>query len=178
MRHGSMAFAAHRLALAAAATLMRPATARPYIGYVYPAGGQQGTTFQVRLGGQNMDRRSTVFVSGRGVQADVLSNTSDAEYPGISTSPASSLQELRQQTKPGTLPDPAGLQPAVGNLPHAYKIRGRWAICPTTKWRRGSERRSPWHVLSQPAIRSASLVLVEVTMDADAEPGPRGLRAR
>ena len=30
---------------------------RPYIGYVYPAGGQQGTTFQVRLGGQGLGRR-------------------------------------------------------------------------------------------------------------------------
>ena len=28
------------------------AQVRPYIGYAYPAGGQQGTTFQVRLGGQ------------------------------------------------------------------------------------------------------------------------------
>ena len=25
---------------------------RPYIGFVYPAGGQRGTTFQIRLGGQ------------------------------------------------------------------------------------------------------------------------------
>ena len=27
----------------------------PYIGFVYPAGGQQGTTFQVKLGGQRLD---------------------------------------------------------------------------------------------------------------------------
>ena len=27
----------------------------PYVGFVYPAGGQQGTTFQVRLGGQRID---------------------------------------------------------------------------------------------------------------------------
>ena len=31
------------------------AQTRPYIGFVYPAGGQQGTTFQVRLGGQGLD---------------------------------------------------------------------------------------------------------------------------
>ena len=29
-----------------------PGQVRPYIGFVYPAGGQQGTTFQVKLGGQ------------------------------------------------------------------------------------------------------------------------------
>jgi hypothetical protein len=30
-------------------------TSRPYVGFVYPAGGQQGTTFRVKLGGQAMD---------------------------------------------------------------------------------------------------------------------------
>jgi len=44
---------------------------RPYIGYVYPAGGQQGTTFQIRLGGQNLDGVDAVLVSGTGVQAKV-----------------------------------------------------------------------------------------------------------
>ena len=28
---------------------------RPYIGFVYPPGGQQGTSVQIRLGGQNLD---------------------------------------------------------------------------------------------------------------------------
>ena len=31
------------------------AQVRPYIGFVYPAGGQQGTTFHVHLGGQGLD---------------------------------------------------------------------------------------------------------------------------
>src|SRR5208283_1550691 len=41
---------------------------RPYIGFVYPAGGQQGTTFQIRLGGQNVDVVNDVQISGGGVQ--------------------------------------------------------------------------------------------------------------
>jgi len=45
---------------------------RPYAGYVYPAGGQQGTTFQIRLGGQNLDGVDAVTVSGTGVQARVV----------------------------------------------------------------------------------------------------------
>ena len=44
---------------------------RPYIGYVFPAGGQQGTTFQIRLGGQNLGDVGGVVVSGPGVQAKV-----------------------------------------------------------------------------------------------------------
>jgi len=42
------------------------------IGYVYPAGGRQGTTFQVTLGGQFLDGAANVLVSGGGVQATVV----------------------------------------------------------------------------------------------------------
>lgn len=38
-----------------------------YIGYVYPAGGQQGTTFSIRLGGQGLNYASDLVVSGDGV---------------------------------------------------------------------------------------------------------------
>ena len=45
---------------------------RPYIGFVYPAGGQQGTTVRVRIGGQQLDDPEQVFVSGPGVTARVV----------------------------------------------------------------------------------------------------------
>lgn len=38
-----------------------------YIGYVYPAGGQQGSTFPIRLGGQGLLHASDLVVSGEGV---------------------------------------------------------------------------------------------------------------
>ena len=38
-----------------------------YIGFVYPAGGQQGSTFPIRLGGQGLVYASDVVVSGEGV---------------------------------------------------------------------------------------------------------------
>ncbi len=38
-----------------------------YIGYAYPAGGQQGTTFSIRLGGYQLLYPSDVIVSGEGV---------------------------------------------------------------------------------------------------------------
>ena len=40
--------------------------------FVYPAGGQQGTTFQIRLGGQNLDDVNGVLVTGKGVSAKVV----------------------------------------------------------------------------------------------------------
>ncbi len=56
--------------LAAAAT---PAFAQSqYIGYVYPAGGQQGTTFPIRLGGQRLTHPSEVIVTGEGVSVRLV----------------------------------------------------------------------------------------------------------
>ena len=49
-----------------------PGRPRPYIGFVYPAGGQQGTTFQIRLGGQDLDGVDGVLVSGTGFPAKVV----------------------------------------------------------------------------------------------------------
>jgi len=43
-----------------------------YIGYVYPAGGQQGTTFAIRLGGQGLSFMSGLIVSGEGVSVRLV----------------------------------------------------------------------------------------------------------
>ena len=39
---------------------------------VVPAGGQQGTTFQIRLGGQNLDDVNEALVTGTGVTARIV----------------------------------------------------------------------------------------------------------
>jgi hypothetical protein len=44
----------------------------PHIGYVYPAGGRQGDTFQIEISGQYLDGASNVYVSGSGVRATVI----------------------------------------------------------------------------------------------------------
>ncbi len=45
------------------------AQARPYVAYVYPAGGQQATTFEIKVSGQNLNGVTDVLVSGTGVTA-------------------------------------------------------------------------------------------------------------
>ena len=44
----------------------------PRIGYVYPAGGRQGTTFQVTAGGQFLNGVANAYVSGAGVHATFI----------------------------------------------------------------------------------------------------------
>lgn len=44
---------------------------RPQIGFAFPAGGQQGDSFEVLIGGQYLESSTNVFVSGEGVQARI-----------------------------------------------------------------------------------------------------------
>lgn len=65
----------HRRASVVAAVLLCAASgvlAQSYIGFAYPAGGQQGSTFQVTLGGQGLEGVNRVLVSGAGVSAKVI----------------------------------------------------------------------------------------------------------
>jgi hypothetical protein len=48
-----------------------PAQSRPYLAYAYPAGGQQGTTFSIKVSGQSLTGIDTVLVSGTGVTAQI-----------------------------------------------------------------------------------------------------------
>ncbi len=66
--------------LLALAPLLALAQERPRIGYVFPAGGRQGTTFLVKIGGQflgswtgeyHIDVLQAHF-SGRGISAEVV----------------------------------------------------------------------------------------------------------
>jgi len=47
----------------------------PHIGYAYPAGGKQGTSFRVVVGGQYLLGSTNLFVSGEGVSAKVVRHT-------------------------------------------------------------------------------------------------------
>lgn len=49
-----------------------PARREPRIGFVYPAGGQQGTTFTVAIGGQGLDEKATAWFSPAGITASVV----------------------------------------------------------------------------------------------------------
>jgi hypothetical protein len=121
---------------------------RPYIGFVYPAGGQQGTKFQIRLGGQGLAAESSVQVSGKGVRAKVI------EY--LRRMNPQDMALLREQLKELKRPPVKAAQPSLGL---AARIEQRFA-----------------EYVPTPACNSISnLMLVEVTIDASAEPGPREL---
>ena len=63
----------------ALATIAHADSSGPFIGYIYPAGGQQGTTFMVTLGGEYLDYVTNVCFSGTGVQSRFI----DQNLPGF-----------------------------------------------------------------------------------------------
>jgi hypothetical protein len=61
----------NRLLLLAAA-LAPVLAAQPHVGYLYPAGARQGTTVEIRVGGQFLGNTTKVYVSGKGVEANII----------------------------------------------------------------------------------------------------------
>ena len=121
----------------------------PRIGYVYPAGGRQGSTLEVTVGGQFLDNVSAVYVSGDGVQAKMLEL--------IKPLPAAQLTELREQIQEL---QKKGKDAAI--LKEIEAIRAKIVA---------SQNRNANPSISQTAR-------IEITLAPEAEPGLRELRLR
>jgi len=120
----------------------------PRIGYVYPAGGRQGTTFQVTVGGQYLKGARGALVSGAGVRATLADQPpllSPKEYNQLRLR----LQVLQKQKKK----DPA----TVAEIRQIRKKMSTFVRRPAT-----------------PAI--GETVKIDITMAQDAEPGEREIR--
>ena len=159
-----------------------------YIGYVYPAGGQQGTTFPIRLGGQGLVYASDVVVSGEGVSVrlvDYYRVMSNEEFGLLSRQ----LSEL--QKKEATLDDvmaakmasfefPAPIGPAEEpkqgekeskkEPPKSEKEVAKQKLIERIQKRFADDERDP-------AVPSQTeLVYAEITVAPDAKPGRREIR--
>jgi hypothetical protein len=86
--------AVHGLAVVLVIAMVSAAHAQlnpPHAAYVYPAGGRQGTTFEVTVAGQFLDGTRDVYVSGSGVKAEVVEI--------VRPLPAVELTKVRDQLK-------------------------------------------------------------------------------
>ncbi len=119
----------------------------PHIGYVYPAGGRQGETFQIEVGGQYLDGAANVYVSGSGIRATVVEHLKP-----LGGQLSNDLrQRIRDLQRKGT--DAAGLR----------------EIAEINKKFDASSNLEAYPVLSE-------TVLCHVTVAPNAEPGERELR--
>ena len=76
----------------------------PHIGYVYPAGGRQGTTFQVTVGGQHLAGVSRALVSGVGVEASVVEYVKPTSRREAAELRLQLLRELQKNATDGENP--------------------------------------------------------------------------
>ncbi|HID77514.1 MAG TPA: hypothetical protein EYP56_16160, partial [Planctomycetaceae bacterium] len=159
-----------------------------YIGYVYPAGGQQGTTFPIRLGGQGLLYASDLVVSGEGVSVRLV------DYYRVMNNQELAL--LRQQLnelrrKETTISDAMAAKMAWFELP--ARIGPPETAPPAAVASNNDSSPSEKELAKQklieriqrifaedertPAVRAhMELVFAEVTIAPDAKPGRREIR--
>ena len=155
------------LALATASVLAQSGV--PHLGYIYPAGGRQGTSFQVSIGGQFLNGATNAFVSGNGVQSTVVNYLRPLNGKEMNElrEKLKELQERRDAAqKEAKEPATAGA-PARTNAP--LSAADREMMADIRKQLAASQRRS-----LNPAISES--VTLRITVAADAMPGGRELR--
>jgi len=168
-----------------------------YIGYVYPAGGQQGTTFHIKLGGYRLDQVDKVVVTGEGVSTRVVDfyrNMGNQELrylrdqlrelqrgkPTPRLAPTMVAKMMSMDSTPVIGPPTPPAKPApkpraksaskTKPKPKTEKDKAKQKLIEKIQTRMAADNR-------RPANRSAAeLVFVEVTIAPNAEPGPREIR--
>ena len=141
--------------LAIATALRGQQSYTPHLGYVFPAGGRQGSSFQVKVGGQYLGNVSNVFVSGEGIQVAVV------DYVRPLT--GQQLNELREELKKFQE------KKAEAQTRPALTAADRMRIAEIREKIAQSQKRS-----LNPAI--SETVTLMMTISSNAEPGERELR--
>ncbi len=157
---------------------------RPYIGFVYPAGGQQGTTVRIRLGGQALDDVQGVLLTGQGITARITEN-----YRRLNNQEMQLLNEQLRELRRDTLSASAKAEVMMAEEPAMMSATSTNAAASTNQQNSAGakkeaarkliekiEKRTHEFVQTPASAAIASLVMVEVTIALDAEPGERQIR--
>ena len=159
---------------------------RPHIGYTYPAGGQQATTLQIKLGGQGLDDVNAVLVTGSGVTARVVEY-----YRRLGPQEIQLLNEQLRELKRAPATAAAAMAPTMAAMAPtmATETSMMMSAMAADKSPAGSgqnataqqlipriEQRVREYVQVPACASISNLVIVEVTIAPEAEIGPRELR--
>ena len=193
-RRGRLLAAAAALAALAAAgggaaRAEGPAARRDhYAGYVFPAGGRQGTVFRATAGGQNLGGVTGVHVTGGGVRAAVVRY--EGSVPRLNGDERRELRrrigeerEERRAVDAGKEEDPRGAAEAAGSdadaerpkLPNHPLLREIDSLT-LEELDRLESRFLRFDPRRQPNAQIAETVILEIAVDAAAAPGDRDLR--
>lgn len=160
-----------------------PVQLDPYVGYAYPAGGQQGTKFTVTLRGQRLRNADGIYVTGKGIigevkyyeggsgplnqrQQDELKKRIQAIRSARTGRP---IPEKTDKTKPDAVDSKPVALPDLPELRNLEQKTPKQLQAITDRFLNNAKRPKP---------PIAEMVIMEVTIDKDAEPGDRELRLR
>ncbi len=146
----------------------------PRIGYIYPAGGQQGTTFEVAVGGQYLDDPLGAVVSGGGVEVEILEHDKPPPQQAINDI-REKLREMQSKMralrKGGEIAE-AEVLPAIRRLLREAGLSEK-DLRHLAEFDR--KRNDPKQQLN---TQISETVRARVTVSANAEPGIRYWRLR
>ncbi|MGQ9574142.1 MAG: hypothetical protein ACUVUC_02395 [Thermoguttaceae bacterium] len=160
------------------------------IGYVYPAGGEQGSTFEAVIAGQFLAGVNKVYVSGSGVQATITELVRPMTGKEVNqlriqldellarkavvTKNFRALEQFRSfktaKGKPGTAPDDSQIEALKKKYANATWTAEDEKLLLEVRRKIAMGIRRP----ANPAI--SELVVCQVTVAPDAAPGQRELR--
>jgi len=146
----------------------------PHIGYAYPAGGRQGSTFRVMVGGQHLQGSTNVFVSGEGVTAEIVRYSRKYEAKRIRNiwNNRKNIKEAMEEKDGEELEklkrrlEQAERQLAVAELPPGVDINDRKSLRNVYRLD-GKEQFNP---------QIADRLRMDITIAKNAHPGERELR--
>jgi hypothetical protein len=145
------------------------AQVRPYVGFAYPAGGQQGTTFKVRLGGQGLDGVNDVLVTGTGVTARLVEyhrRLNNQELQLLKEQ----LKELKQTNSAVAPMMTPSMMPDIMDEKSSESASEKEGLIARI------ENRMDEFVQTPASAAISSLAFVEVKIAPDAQPGEREIR--
>jgi len=173
-----------RVAVLTAAVLAAAGAARaqqkPHIGYVYPAGGRQGSVLEVTVGGQYLSGVADVYISGKGVRAKVIKHTRPLSRKQLNDL-SKKLRELGKLRGRKAVGGKKGAKAGLQMIKAAEDFR-------VFASKLGLEDPSPMGVAKlrkklvdpkrQPNPQIAEIVTLKITVAGHAEPGQRELRLK
>ena len=146
----------------------------PRLGYVFPAGGQQGATFQATIGGQFLNGVTNAYLSGPGLRATVVEHARPLT-PKEANDLREKLKELQEKRQAAFPNAPRRGGPAA--VPNSTNALARAVWTPKDQQMIAEIREKLANFRKRQTNPTlAETVTLEVTIAGDAEPGQRELR--
>ena len=141
----------------------------PRIGFIYPAGGQAGQTFEAVVGGQGLDEPQGAVVSGEGVSVQIIEHLKPlgAVAAGDMREKVREMQTTLKEQRQGGKMAPADMLPTIRRIMREASVTERDLLQLADYDRRRNDPKQ------QQNVQIGETVRVKITIDEKAAYGTR-----